>query len=198
MKNYLSLIFLLLLTGCTFSAEDISELPKDWFKYSNTLLNYSIDIPARIFIPNKDPNRDQVGFGNIRYTGIGKVSSGSELNIILFGRNPVACTPFALGVSDLQEREVEGTKVWTGRVDAFDSWGYATYEVDYEDPPPCMPPVESYRPLPGGDWAERIDGTQAYALCSEKDGKRVVVCVQQMTDNPKLAEEIFSTFRWTE
>jgi hypothetical protein len=109
-----------------------------------------------------------------------------------------SCTPFTLGVSNLQERVVEGTKVWTGLVDAFDHWGYATYEVDYANPPPCQPPVKKYEPLPSGDWEKRIDGTTAYALCSEKDGKRVVVCVQQMTDNPKLAKEIFSTFRWTE
>jgi len=49
------------------------------------------------------------------------------------------------------------------------------------------------------EWFNRAPNQfSAYALCSEKDGKRVVVCIQQMTDNPKLAEEIFSTFRWTE
>jgi hypothetical protein len=37
----------------------------------------------------------------------------------------------------------------------------------------------------------------AYALCSEKDGKTVVICISQMTDNPKQAKEIFETFRWT-
>jgi hypothetical protein len=37
-----------------------------------------------------------------------------------------------------------------------------------------------------------------YGFCAEKDDKRVVVCIEQITDNPKLAEEIFSTFRWTE
>lgn len=37
----------------------------------------------------------------------------------------------------------------------------------------------------------------AYSLCSEKDGKTVVICISQMTDNPQLAEDIFKTFRWT-
>jgi hypothetical protein len=38
----------------------------------------------------------------------------------------------------------------------------------------------------------------AYALCSEKDGKTVVICISQMTDDPQLAEDIFKTFRWTD
>jgi hypothetical protein len=37
-----------------------------------------------------------------------------------------------------------------------------------------------------------------YALCSEKDGKTVVICISQMTDNREQAKEIFETFRWTQ
>lgn len=40
--------------------------------------------------------------------------------------------------------------------------------------------------------------TGAFALCAEKEGKAVVVCLSQKTDNPALAEQIFSTFRWTD
>jgi hypothetical protein len=36
----------------------------------------------------------------------------------------------------------------------------------------------------------------AYALCSEKDGKTVLICISQVTDNPDLAKQIFETFRW--
>jgi hypothetical protein len=38
----------------------------------------------------------------------------------------------------------------------------------------------------------------AYALCSGKDGKTVVICISQVTDNPDLARRIFETFRWTD
>lgn len=38
--------------------------------------------------------------------------------------------------------------------------------------------------------------TSQYAFCSEKNGKTVVICLSQMTDDPKMAEEIFNTFRW--
>ncbi len=36
-----------------------------------------------------------------------------------------------------------------------------------------------------------------YVLCSEKGGKTVLICIDQVNDDPKLAEEIFKTFRWT-
>ncbi len=42
------------------------------------------------------------------------------------------------------------------------------------------------------------DGSRTYALCSEHNGKTVVICLSQATDDSKIAEEIFSTFRWTE
>lgn len=60
--------------------------------------------------------------------------------------------------------------------------------------------------LPGFDWTTvenvvcKPEGTPkpqaVYALCAEKNGKTVMVCINQMTDNPKQAKEIFETFRW--
>lgn len=38
--------------------------------------------------------------------------------------------------------------------------------------------------------------TSSYAFCAKKGEKAVAICLQQMTDNPDLAEEIFRTFRW--
>lgn len=37
-----------------------------------------------------------------------------------------------------------------------------------------------------------------YLLCSEHDGKIALIEVNQVTPDPEMAEEIFSTFRWTE
>lgn len=36
-----------------------------------------------------------------------------------------------------------------------------------------------------------------YALCSQKDNKTVMICINQVTDSSQLAEDIFKTFRWT-
>lgn len=68
-----------------------------------------------------------------------------------------------------------------GKVDFFEIYGM-DYELNKE--PLC-------HPKSGKDGA-------AYALCSEKDGKTVLICVSQVTDNPELARQIFETFRWTE
>ena len=37
----------------------------------------------------------------------------------------------------------------------------------------------------------------SYALCSEKGGRQVFICIQQVTDDPALANSILDTFRWT-
>lgn len=39
-------------------------------------------------------------------------------------------------------------------------------------------------------------GGTSYVFCAEQDNKTIMICIDQQTDNPKLAEEIFNTFRW--
>jgi len=38
----------------------------------------------------------------------------------------------------------------------------------------------------------------AYGLCAEKDGRKILICITQVTKDFDLAKQIFSTFRWTE
>jgi hypothetical protein len=179
----------LLLTACNLQIVN-NDIPKDFFEYSSPE-NYILGVPNDFAFSEYAPSRNYYYFGypkgNIR-----------ELTTIEIYSNFSSCTPFGLGVSDLKEREVEGTKVWTGLVDGYDvgiMYDYAGHQV-----PPCVPPDLGFRVTPGdyGDGMERSDASAAYALCSEKDGKRVVVCVQQMMDDPEMAEAIFSTFKWTE
>jgi len=82
-----------------------------------------------------------------------------------------------LGVTNTVTEQRSGIEVQWGKVDF--PLDYSETELD----PDCRP----YKPM-----------IAAYALCSEKDGKAVVICIQQVTDNPELAEEIFRTFRWVE
>jgi len=188
-KIFLILLAVLSLSYC--SASNLASTDKKQMRVKFGLIS--------IVLPEKVPFYRETNYGIALATNPTSANDGpNDWRVAIYDPADVKCTPFALGVSELQEREVEGTKVWTGLVDAFDSWGYAAYEIDWAAPPPCQPPVQTYEPLLGGDWDKRIDGTTAYALCSEKDGKRVVICIQQMTDNPALAEEIFSTFKWTE
>lgn len=37
----------------------------------------------------------------------------------------------------------------------------------------------------------------AYGLCAEKGGKKVLICITQVTKDFALAKQVFSTFRWT-
>jgi|GEM_PF-5022948 len=41
-----------------------------------------------------------------------------------------------------------------------------------------------------------ITSSSTYAFCSQSGNRTVFVCLMQQTDNPDLAQQIFSTFRW--
>ncbi|MFA7682014.1 MAG: S-layer homology domain-containing protein [Candidatus Peribacteraceae bacterium] len=43
-----------------------------------------------------------------------------------------------------------------------------------------------------------VTDAATYAFCSQKDDKVVFICLEQQKNNLELAEQIFSTFRWTE
>lgn len=90
------------------------------------------------------------------------------------------CSPQLTGASITQSISKDSS--W-GKVDFFEQYAGESGTIDYEGMRPfCAGPSES---------------PHRYALCSQKNGKTVVICIEQMTDNPDLAEEIFSTFRWT-
>jgi hypothetical protein len=88
-----------------------------------------------------------------------------------------ACTESNIGVSKAENFTAINSKTILGKV---------TF-TGYDYPPNFIKCSSLYG-----------DNAATYAFCSEKDEKRVVICVSQMTDNPTLAKEIFETFRWTE
>ena len=90
------------------------------------------------------------------------------------------CTPSLTGVSQSSSLPTANGTATAGRVDFWEMYPMGDFPDMLE--PICRPPVTG----------------AAYALCSEKDGKTVVICVSQVTDDPDLARSIFETFRWTE
>jgi hypothetical protein len=105
--------------------------------------------------------------------------SGMSIN-----RTQVSCSSSITGAS--KTIPLEQTQGEWGKADWWDGYGHEGWEwpanwenilCTYEGTPPP---------------------NSVYAFCSEQNGKTVVICISQMTDNPELAEEIFSTFRWTE
>lgn len=191
MKKIVSFLATFSLLGCTATQHTPTNGPKfqGWEKYENTLLEYTILIPEKAFIPDKSQTKNQVFFGNMKAAGETPVDS---FDVLLLGEDPPKCDAWNLAITNPKQTLSPGAPSVWGKVDYWDTG--VNEGVDTIPSTLCSPPR-----LWSEEWYIREPGQfAAYALCSEKDGKRVVVCVQQMTDNPELAEEIFSTFRWTE
>lgn len=207
---YFTIGLALLLHGCRAVPSPNDQL---WHEYANTTYEYSINIPQRAYIPNKDKTKDQIFFGNIK---LGE-NTQDAINIKIIGDNMASCSSQLVGVSTFAKTD-NGDDIQWGKVDFWDDY-FNFGEEGLAIQPLCSPPIPFPRKeyFPCGDpplekWQENqvpcsVQMRQyevehgmysAYALCSERGDKRVVVCVEQLTDDPQLAEEIFRSFRWTE
>ncbi|MBP9773132.1 MAG: hypothetical protein KBD00_00700 [Candidatus Peribacteraceae bacterium] len=93
------------------------------------------------------------------------------------------CSPTTLGVSTPKVIQNISAKILWGKVDFWERYSSGEGYLDYDgEPPNC-------RPATGENGA-------AYALCSEKDGKTVLICISQVSDNPGIATQIFDSFKW--
>jgi hypothetical protein len=100
--------------------------------------------------------------------------------LIEFYKMPISCLPSITGASNtLSLQNTGGRTVW-GRVNAWDYMDLEGWESPYD-----LSNVVCQK-----------DFLHTHSLCSEKNGKTVVICINQISDNPKQAEEIFSTFKW--
>ncbi|MFA6039407.1 MAG: hypothetical protein WCV62_05515 [Candidatus Peribacteraceae bacterium] len=109
-----------------------------------------------------------------------------DLIVEIYELNSVPCSSSITGASQTKViSDANGYAAW-GRMDAWDGRGLEGWEypVNWEQ----IICKQEGTPLP----------TSVYAFCAEKDERTVVICMNQMTDNPQLAEEIFNTFRWRE
>lgn len=104
------------------------------------------------------------------------------MNDMSMNRSTEPCSAALTGVS--QTSLLDETEGGWGRVDFFEMYDSGHGYLDYEGERPFC--------------AQPSSAVSRYAFCSQKDGKTVVICISQMTDNPELAEEIFSTFKWLE
>lgn len=179
MKISALIILAILIGGCTSLTAPVSQRSMPQLQCDQEMqycINFSAGMGERIWTDN--------------WTGLGglptdhTVSNGLPPDAAEYVRADLyrisQCSPSTLGASSAQSlTDANGTTTW-GKVDYYDI--YWTGDFPHEFDPNLCKPLSS-------------EGV-AYALCSEKDGKRVLICISQMTDNPKLAEEIFRTFRW--
>ncbi len=93
------------------------------------------------------------------------------------------CSTSLTGASALTLLSLSKGRAEWGRVDHFENEKMGEFETE-EQKPICRPPTN--------------EGAAGYALCSEHNGKTVVICINQMKDDPAMAKQIFETFRWTQ
>lgn len=97
--------------------------------------------------------------------------------------SPQTCSPSITGASKTEELSSINGKVEWGRVDVW----------------------EKFRGGDIPDWEHvfcKKEGTppprEVYAFCTQNNGNTVVICIDQMKDNPALARQVFESFRWTD
>ncbi|MDP4008101.1 MAG: hypothetical protein Q8P68_02820 [Candidatus Peregrinibacteria bacterium] len=120
------------------------------------------------------------------------VSIDSQLfTSIEIHHSPPSCGATTTGVVDGTVVEGVGNYAIWGKVFEEEKAPFSTYGdalCDYPNVPECNKDADYQNCM-----ATNIG---AYAFCSKQDEKRVVICISQQTDDPKMAEEIFKTFKW--
>jgi hypothetical protein len=106
--------------------------------------------------------------------------NSQDYSVHLYSSLSSPCSPSLTGASQMNPLLNANAKAEWGRVDLNELMQQEGY----------IPPYNTDNVKCGG-------APNVYAFCSEHEGKTVVICVNEVTDNPALAEEIFKTFKWT-
>lgn len=168
------------LVGCTSPVSPISKT-ENGIELSDQ--NYfSIQAPS-IFIDRYVRADKSVAYSN--YIGSKTKDDAQDVLIQVYSDLSDTCSPSLMGTSQITNLVDVNPKATWGRVDAW----------DYSDGEGWEPPYELGDVL--CNYPTGIESAAGYALCSEKNGKTVVVCISQITKNEELAKQIFETFRWT-
>jgi hypothetical protein len=161
-----------------------------WYHYQNLQIGYTVDVPQKALVSWKGkPPADgpKTGFGT--YRPLTEPSAG-DFDVI-FTALPKSCSPSLMGSTHMQEISESGGKAQWGKVDDAQASSDEPYPDALCDVPTNNCTKEEY-------WTSGCKtGAAAYALCSEKGGKTVLICISQQTDDSALAKKIFDTFRWT-
>jgi len=182
----LALAIVVCLAGCARGQPDQGQ---NFHLYKNNEVHYSFAVPVGFGHQTDDMEGMYFGYANTSHFGQVSVQSYDNLSSI------VSCSPEVTGVSTSESLAgTNGNTTW-GRVDAFDR-PMADFPPGTQ--PLCRPPILewNYDEAKGG--VLRLSNDAAYVLCSGRNGKTVLICISQVTDNPALAEQIFMTFRWTD
>ncbi len=211
-----------MLSGCSISPSRPPSAETTQQPYTDAPLGYSIAVDPQIFIGDWSSRTTTAG-KTAHSLWNGHLDDGQDMFVDIY-HSSTPCAPSLTGVSKPETLSTANGTATAGRVDFWDI-DNVFYHRGLADLPsisplchPPFPPDDTDRLSPScggkvprdeaeehgmcGQWRRDYELEHglysAYALCSEKDGKTVVICVSQVTDDPDLARSIFETFRWTE
>ncbi len=110
----------------------------------------------------------------------------SDFSVHIYKLSSASCSPSIVGASQLNPLSDQAEIKW-GRVDYYDT------EIYNPNPSPLCRLIDIF-PVANSNYTDR---RATYGLCSKYNGITAVVCINQMTDNSELAQQIFESFRWT-
>jgi hypothetical protein len=139
-------------------------------------LGYSLVVPDQFAAHGAQTRVSPAGKKTNHSFWNGHFEDGKDMYIDIFNNEP-SCNEEIIGISKTEDLFSEDTEA---------TWGKVTF-TGYDYPPNFIKCTSIFG-----------DNAAAYALCSQKNEKTVIICISQATDNPTLAKEIFETFRWTE
>lgn len=182
-----------LLSGCQTETQTVGlEEKSHKMFYYNDQLKYQISFPPLITESgswmNSITNTKGLFFGSSIDRSIDPPFGRRDVSVEIHHLKSPSCIPSITGTPQLQKLS-DGEIKW-GKTKAVSPFTQLPHPI-------CQPPIlntEDYDILRTGD----VKYGTAYVLCSEKNSDAIVVCISQVTDNPALAEQIFSTFKWTE
>lgn len=177
----------LALAGCETSRPEPLLSEKGWVNISDSE-NFKIEIPPQI---KEKIHRDDDSWAFTTFDTSSIHRNKDDYSVQLYSKKVTSCSKSILGISEIREGSDKESKTVWGKVDEQQA-----------APDPPFPDALCYIPQENCSKEEYWSGgchtgAAAYGFCAEKNGKRVVVCISQITDNPQLAEEIFKTFKWT-
>lgn len=193
MKNIYLIFALLLFTSCSrnqqnqfydssHSSSSLSNtssisLPIQKL-FSEDILGYQLQLPPELIFQANGKAGQVFDTWNVNKSSTLKDYS------VEFYNSGTNCSPTTLGVSKPTDISTADTKTLWGKVDFWKIYGGAQGYIDYDGPHPICNEGNG-------------ENGAAYALCSEKDGKTVLICISQVSDNPGIATQIFDSFKWT-
>lgn len=178
------------LSACIGIEEQQKFLPDSVHQYESPV-GYHVAVPVGFTYSEQAPSGTYYYFG---YPG----GSSTNLQTIEFhdsldspcipaltGASQTTILANSTGASETIDIPNANVKASWGRVNAWDGFQNEGWEPPFED---MHKIVCTYNGTPRP--------ASVYALCSQKDRRTVVICINQMSDNPTLAKQIFETFRW--